>query len=235
MNKEICESHNLDYHKVILNEKNNKTGTNVAVFQDVSIIIASFVTAYARIYMHKIKLAILHIGGKIYYSDTDSIVTDLTLERLKVELPETIGQKLGQLKFEYLLEEAYFISNKTYVLLTIQGDVIKKAKGISPESLSLTDFETMFYKSKSVQGAKTSSHIKYEQGSVLIQSKKINIDWNSFIKREKIFDKTSNLWVDTKPLYIDTLSKSITIYKPLNLIRYQNIRKKSIAIIYLSG
>lgn len=221
VNKEICDSHNLDYHKVILNEKNNKVTSNVAVFHDVSIIIASFVTAYARIYMHNIKLAILHAGGKIYYSDTDSIVTDLNLVRLKGVLEGKIGNKLGQLKLEYLLEEAYFISNKTYVLLTYNGEVIKKAKGISPESLSVTDFKNMYYKSESVQGEKISSVISYDKGSVSIQSKNISISWDSFIKREKIFDSKSNLWVDTKPLYLDTLNKSITIYKPLKLIKYQ--------------
>jgi hypothetical protein len=83
---------------VILNEKNNKVISNVAVFQDVSIVVASFVTAYARVYMHKIKLAILSVGGKIYYSDTDSIVTDLTLDRLKETLGNQIGNNLGQLK-----------------------------------------------------------------------------------------------------------------------------------------
>lgn len=221
VNKEICESHNLDYHKVILNEKNNKTSSNVGVFHDVSIIIASFVTAYARIYMHNIKLAILHAGGKIYYSDTDSIVSDLNLVRLKEVLDNKIGNKLGQLKLEYLLEEAYFISNKTYILLTYNGEMIKKAKGISPESLSLTDYKTMFYKSMSVFGEKTSSTISYDKGSVSIQSKQITINWDSFIKRDKIFDPKTSIWLDTRPLYIDTLTKSITIYRPLNLIKYE--------------
>nr|QWO71369.1 DNA polymerase [Termitomyces sp. T123] len=216
VNKEICESHNLDYHKVILNEKNSRATSNLAAFLDVSIVVASFVTAYARIYMHNIKLAILKVGGKIYYSDTDSIVTDLTLERLNEELPDKIGNKLGQLKLEYLVEEAYFISNKTYFLFTYDGQEIKKAKGISPESLSKSDFEAMYLKSQSVQGKKTSSNISYNKGSVLLQTKEITIDWNSFKKREKIFE--SNLWLDTRPLYIDTLTKSITKYKPFYLI-----------------
>jgi len=106
VNKELCESHNLDYLKVILNEKNKKASSNLAVFKDISIVIASFVTAYARIYMHKIKLTILSVGGKIYYSDTDSIVTDLTLERLSEVLGGKIGDKLGQLKLEHLEEKA---------------------------------------------------------------------------------------------------------------------------------
>jgi len=220
IDKNICESHNLDYYKVILNEKNNKATSNVAVFQDVSIVIASFVTAYARVYMHEIKLAILNVGGKIYYSDTDSIVTDLTLDQLKKELHDKIGDKLGQLKLEYLLEEAYFISNKTYILLTTNGEKIIKAKGISAESLSLSDFKTMYLKKQSIIGEKLSSYINHTKGYVLLQTKEITIDWDSFKKREKIFDSKLNLWIDTRPLYIDNLSRSISIYIPKDIIKF---------------
>lgn len=45
----------------------------------VSIAVSAAVTAYARIYMHKIKAMILELGGKIYYTDTDSIVTNIRL------------------------------------------------------------------------------------------------------------------------------------------------------------
>jgi hypothetical protein len=176
VNKEICESHHLDYHKVILNEKNNKATSNVGVFQDVSIILASFVTSYARVYMHKMKLAILKGGGNIYYSDTDSIVTDLTLDQLKKELKNKIGNNIGQLKLENLLEEAYFISNKTYILLTKAGKEIIKAKGISADSLSLSDFKTMYLESQPIKGDKLSSNINYNKGSVLLQTKEVTID-----------------------------------------------------------
>jgi hypothetical protein len=50
------------------------------------------------------------------------------------------------------LEEAYFISNKTYILLTKDGKKIIKAKGISADSLSLTDFKTMY--SQPIKGEK---------------------------------------------------------------------------------
>jgi len=222
VNKEICESHNLDYHKVLLNEYNNRNNSNEAVFQDVSIVISSFVTAYARIHMHKVKLSILKAGGAIFYSDTDSIVTDLTLDFLKELLPNYIGNKLGQLKLEHLLNEAYFISNKTYILLTPNGEEFVKAKGITSQNLSVSNFETMYLKSKSIQGEKRTSNINYNKGSVTLNIKNITIDWNSFKKRTKIYDSKTKLWVDTKPLYLDTLTKSITIYKKLFIIKYNN-------------
>jgi hypothetical protein len=48
--------------------------------------------------MHQCKLDIIAAGGSIYYYDTDSMVTDLTLNKLKQIMPERIGNKLGQLK-----------------------------------------------------------------------------------------------------------------------------------------
>ena len=45
---------------------------------------------------------------------------------------DKIGNKLSKLKLKYLLKKAYFISNKTYILLINDGKVIKKAKVISP-------------------------------------------------------------------------------------------------------
>jgi len=173
--------------------------------------------------MHKVKLSILKAGGTIFYSDTDSIVTDLTLDFLKELLPDFIGNKLGQLKLEHLLNEAYFISNKTYILLTPNGEEFVKAKGITSQNLSVSNFETMYLKSKSIQGEKRTSNINYNKGSVTLNIKNITIDWNSFKKRTKIYDSKTKLWVDTKPLYLDTLSKSITIYKKLFLIKYNKI------------
>lgn len=57
------------------------------------IVISAAVTAYARVYISKLKLDILKKGGKIYYSDTDSIVTN-------IKLPDSLvsAKGLGLLK-----------------------------------------------------------------------------------------------------------------------------------------
>ena len=160
--------------------------------------------------MHNFKLIILDNGGNIYYSDTDSLVTDLNLAKLTEILPNKIGNKLGQLKLEYLVKKAYFISNKTYLLLTEDCKIIKKAKGVSSDSLSISDYETMYLDSKSVTGIKTYGITSHSKGSVTIKSQKVVIDWNSYKKREKIYIK--DMWINTKPLYINTLTKAIVIY-----------------------
>lgn len=54
----------------------------------------------------------LDLGGNIYYSDTDSIVTDIQLPAEYVDEKE-----IGKLKLEYLVDKGYFISGKTYCLI----------------------------------------------------------------------------------------------------------------------
>ncbi|KAF8805670.1 hypothetical protein BYT27DRAFT_7224747 [Phlegmacium glaucopus] len=183
VNKDICESHGLDYHKVILNERKTSILGKIDVFHDTSVIISAFTTAYTRVYMHQIKLDILANNG----------TTDLSLNKLEEIMQERIGNKLGQLNFEYAVKEAYFISNKTYALLVEDGKVIKKAKGVSTNSLSYYDYQLFV--------------INYSKGSVTIKANKINVNWNSYTKREKNYNLKTNLWTDTRPLYIDNLTK----------------------------
>lgn len=61
-------------------------------------------TAYARIYISKLKLYILSLGGKIYYSDTDSIITDLKLNDKMIS-----SNELGKLKLEHIVKIGIFI------------------------------------------------------------------------------------------------------------------------------
>jgi hypothetical protein len=43
----------------------------------------------------------------------------------------------------------------------------------------------MYLQSKSIQADKISSEISYSKGSVTIKASNININWNSYTKREK--------------------------------------------------
>jgi hypothetical protein len=130
--------------------------------------------------MHQIKLDILANGGKIYYSDTDSLATNLSLDQLKEIMPERIDNNLGQLKFEHNVNEAFFISNKTYVLKTKVGKEIKKAKGAVKYSIPYSHFQYLYLHSKSIKANKTFSTINYSKGSVTIETKEIDINWDSY-------------------------------------------------------
>jgi DNA polymerase type B, organellar and viral len=206
IDEQICSEHGLDYIKVLAMDKNYNIENNV--FKEVSIAISAMVTSYARVFMSKIKLEILKRGGKIYYSDTDSIVTDIELNLINSNL---VGKDLGQFKLEYLVKEAYFISNKTYCLSLYDGRIIIKTKGVLNTSLTLEDFKTMYYLSENVKGIRSSTETDYKEGFVSIKDKEVILNYNSYTKREKIY--SNNLWTDTKPLVYNNLVKSIVPIK----------------------
>jgi DNA polymerase type B, organellar and viral/RNase_H superfamily len=219
INREICTEHGLDYVKVLTSEKNTNIEKNIDIFKDVSIVISAMVTSYARVFMNKIKLEILRNNGKLYYSDTDSIVTDIDLSTINTTLIEKlfkpfklsnnlVGKDLGQFKLEYVIKEGYFISNKLYCLLLNNDKVVIKSKGVKQESLTLEDFKSMYYLSKNVIGNKLSSKINYKEGSVSINNKEINLDSEVYKKREKI-SNLNGLWTDTKPIIYNNITKSL--------------------------
>lgn len=193
ISKNICTSYELDYIKIL--NKNKKDIENNIRFYDVSISTAAAITSYARIYMNKIKLEIFKLGGKIYYMDTDSIVTN-------IELPKHyLGKNLGQLKLEHKIKKAYFISSKTYCLLIENGKIIKKAKGVFSNSLTLNDYENMYLHNKNIFATKGNTKIDYEKGTVNIKDKQALLRHDAYNKRIKIYNN-KGLWIDTKPIIL---------------------------------
>lgn len=220
----ICESHNLDYYKIILNKKQKNITGNINVFQDTSIIISAFVSAYARIHMHQVKLDILVSGGSIYYSDTDSIVTDLSLGRIKEIMPEKVGDKLGQLKFELLAEEAFFISNKTYAIkeaILSNKDVEKGAQSkedVKPQQATST-LEASLLNSKPdfISYSDRFSDLGTADFGV-IQILKAEELGSKYIKKGKGFLANNTSYSDYQSMYLH--SKSIQGDKTSSTINY---------------
>lgn len=93
--------------------------------------ISCHVTALARSRLWRLMWDVVQAGGKIYYCDTDSIVTDS-------EMPT--GGNLGQLKLEHNIRRAEFVLPKLYLVETDGQNKSKvseqnlkiKSKGISP-------------------------------------------------------------------------------------------------------
>lgn len=94
------------------------------------------ITSYARMYMHKVMSRIKSLGGKIYYMDTDSLVTDIDLPS------DLLGHEIGQFKLEFIANEAYFIAPKLYYLQNKDHTIIK-AKTLGGDSLTKKDFIDM--------------------------------------------------------------------------------------------
>ena len=78
ISRKICEEHSLDFIKVLEKESKKNIEKHLDIFKDVSIAITAMVNSYSKVFMNEIKLDIIKNGGKIYYSDTDSLVIDET-------------------------------------------------------------------------------------------------------------------------------------------------------------
>ena len=196
----ICESHDVDYRKTLYNDIKVKNLRNKeSNFHDVSIAIASAVTSYSRIYMNKIKMSILNNGGSIFYTDTDSVVTDVELNN------NLVGDGIGMFKLEHKLKEAFFIGAKTYALKKFDSSRLEinktliKAKGVNSNKLIYEQF-LMLYLGLDVKTSRLETKKKYASGSVQINIEQpITLSANMYKKRNKIYK--NKIWVDTKPMY----------------------------------
>jgi len=126
---DICNKSCIDIGKISDILGDDEYNKEKSGYDNVSVAISAAITAYARMHMSKIKLDILNKGvagslllakhrNKIYYTDTDSIVTNIELNVDKTAI--------GALKLEHTIKESYFITNKTYCLVDSEGLIIKK-------------------------------------------------------------------------------------------------------------
>lgn len=104
----VIKKHELDFVKV-LNKYKDRERQRLNI---TSVVISAAITSYARIYITNLKLDIINkLGGKIYYSDTDSIVTETALPEYMVHPSE-----LGKLKLEHKLKLGIYI----YIFILIR-------------------------------------------------------------------------------------------------------------------
>lgn len=152
LDKEKCKEFNLDIVKVHRREiiENRAEITRGLKNLASSIVISDAVTSYGKIHMANLLKQIKDLGGDIFYTDTDSIVTNITLDKSFVERRE-----IGKLKLEHVFREGFFVSNKTYCLVLPEGgnilskdkkkysNLIIKAKGGDKQSLDLPLFRSL--------------------------------------------------------------------------------------------
>jgi DNA polymerase elongation subunit (family B) len=111
---------------------------------NVSIAIASAITAYARIHMSQFKN---NPDFNLYYSDTDSIYIDKPLPDNFIS--NTI---LGKMKLECILKDAIFLAPKVYYLETEDGKIVYKVKGLKHNvELTRYDFEQLLLKQSTLE------------------------------------------------------------------------------------
>jgi len=109
-------------------------------------------------------------------------------------------------------------------------EVINSRAGETATSLSISKFKDMYLNSKSIQEEKTSSSLSHYKGSESIKVSKININWYCYTKRTQNYKSNTNLWSNTRPIYIENVSKSLTVYKQKNIIKYQISTSLSVSL-----
>jgi DNA polymerase type B, organellar and viral len=137
----ILMSSNLDYSLVneIKKETKAELKSNFRMVKS-HVGIASAVTSYARIEMMELKMLLIRLGIKLYYTDTDSIFVDK-------ELPEyLIGKELGQLKDELngkVIKKGYFLGIKKYGYIDQNDKVHSIFSGVGRNTLSWSEIEAI--------------------------------------------------------------------------------------------
>ena len=111
---------------------------------------------------------------------------------------------MGLLILKHEIDEGIFISNKTYFIRVVKGTAIIKAKGIKSSSVSYKDFVDLLNNKNVETAVKRQSKTYWDLGYVVIDDKeKIKINFNSYIRREKLFNTDNHKeWINTKPLVI---------------------------------
>ena len=74
---------------------------------------------------------------KLYYSDTDCVVINRPLPLYLV------GQGLGLMKLEHVIDRAVFLAPKVYSLKLPDGTEITKVKGIAKDSLGDANYNNL--------------------------------------------------------------------------------------------
>ena len=150
---------------------------------NVSIAIAAAITAYARIHMSQFKN---NPKIRLYYTDTDSIYTDSDLDQFFID-----DKILGKLKLEYICKEAIFLAPKVYCLLTVDNEIIYKAKGLKHEvELTISDFEYLLHKDTLLKKSQTKWFRNLEEGHIKILEQLYTLQVTDN-KRELIYNKTN--------------------------------------------
>lgn len=162
---------------------------NNSVSVNSSVCIAAAVTAYARILMYKYKI---ECKGEIYYTDTDSIFSSVEISKEYVS-----DSDLGKLKLEGLVEEAYFVAPKSYMVKYLDKTVMK-SKGFSSKLVDMEDYISVYEGGEKDINYKNYFYIN--KSSLIIEEKGKKYTFRSNMnKRSKVFD-INLVWVDSAPL-----------------------------------
>jgi DNA polymerase type B, organellar and viral len=156
--------------------------------------IAAAVTAYSRMLINELKLVAKHEELNLFYSDTDSLVTDGPMPSEYCD-----SSILGKLKLEHTFKEGIFVAPKIYYLELEDGSIVTKCKGYSGKLCKTQYLDLLEGKTLDLTVTRWSRNL--QTGTVQIK-KALPYKLNPiFIKRNKILDQGK--WIDTAPLVLN--------------------------------
>lgn len=180
----------LNNRKCIISYYKNKNSESTS--KNVSIGIAAAITSYARIHMQKF---LQSEDYNVYYTDTDSIVTDKPLNE------NYIGKALGQLKLEYSISKGVFLAPKVYSLISSEGKEVVKVKGFKEKTISFKLLEELLYSEKSQNLSQSKWFRNLSTGQIIIKDQLYTLKATEN-KRQFLYDG-NGLAIKTKPYTIN--------------------------------
>jgi hypothetical protein len=169
--------------------------------QDINIAIAAAVTGGARVHMSCLKN---NPDFNLYYSDTDSGVTDRPLPS------HMVGKELGQFKLEHIINRAVFLAPKVYGLEDIEGNEIIKVKGVTQEvanQFTLDTLEELLIKDSTKEINQEKWFKKVREGEITISDIVYTLRVTSN-KRSPLYVKEGGkeIFYSTKPYNYDEIT-----------------------------
>src|ERR1700749_4099697 len=144
-NFDIIDIIPFDNNKILISYVDNKFLDEDDInnnFYNISLPISAAITSYSRVYMYKFKEI---KNSKIFYSDTDSYVTNKPLDN------KCIGTDLGLMKLEFISKKAVFLAPKVYGFIELKNKKeIIKIKG-SKNIISFEDLSQLLYKNNKIE------------------------------------------------------------------------------------
>lgn len=122
-------------------KKNEKNISNITI--------SAAITAKARIKLYKGFMEVIKHGGRLLYSDTDSIICEFDRNI------DVLNKKLGEIYFDSskkdtIIKDAVFAAPKTYSLKYNDEEEVTKIKGFN-STPSFNEFKEKFFKKESIK------------------------------------------------------------------------------------
>lgn len=172
---------------------------------NISVGIASAITAYSRIIMSKFKN---NCDFKLFYSDTDSAYVSGNFPE------EFIGKGLGQFKLENTFNDIVFLAPKVYAGITLDNNLIVKIKGLTRSivnnEISLDMIAGLLIKDTTLSFNQVKSYKSLSEGTITLLKQTYELVPTES-KRQLIYSEGT--LVGTKP-YVINHSKDITNNNP---------------------